>query len=229
MDTLLSTPAEKAGTSVMQKVFSWMALGLVVSGLTAYWVAMTPALVDFILGSKLTYYGLVIVEVGLVTTLSWFISKLSATSAAILFLLYSFVNGLTLSAIIIAFTGASLASTFAITAGTFGLMALFGYTTGRDLSRWGSLLMMGLLGLVLAWIVNLFVGGDSLSFVLSALGVIIFTALTAYDIQKIKNMSFLAGDNEARTKHGIFGALMLYLDFINIFLNLLRFTGRRRS
>jgi uncharacterized protein len=228
MDTSLTAPTEKTGTSVIYKVFSWMTLGLVVSGLTAYWVATTPAIVDFIFGSKLTYYGLAIVEVGLVTTLSWFISKLSAASAAILFLLYSFINGLTLSAIIIVFTGASLASTFAITAGTFGLMALFGYTTGRDLSRWSSLLMMGLLGLVLAWIVNLFVGGDGLGFVLSALGVVIFTALTAYDIQKIKSMSFLAANNEARAKQGIFGALMLYLDFINIFLNLLRFTGRRR-
>ena len=223
------TTAENTSDTLLHKVFGWMCAGLIVSALTAYFTAASPAVLNVILGNQAVFFGLIIVELALVIGLTWAIKRISASTATLLFLLYSFVNGLTLSVFVLVYTDASLASTFLVAAGMFGATAVYGYATKRDLSRWGSILMMGLIGIILAGIVNIFLGNSGLDIVISALGVIIFTALTAYDMQKIKAMGMMATDDESRAKQAIYGALMLYLDFINIFLNLLRFTGRKRN
>ena len=223
------TTAENTSDTLLHKVFGWMCAGLIVSALTAYFTAASPAVLNVILGNQAVFFGLIIVELALVIGLTWAIKRISASTATLLFLLYSFVNGLTLSVFVLVYTDASLASTFLVAAGMFGITAVYGYATKRDLSRWGSILMMGLIGIILAGIVNIFLGNSGLDIVISALGVIIFTALTAYDMQKIKAMGMMATDDESRAKQAIYGALMLYLDFINIFLNLLRFTGRKRN
>ena len=229
MDTLTSTPIANTANALLYKVFGWMCAGLVVSALTAYWVANSPAVMNVVLGNQAVFFGLIIVELALVIGLTWAIRRISAAAAMGLFLVYSFVSGLTLSVIVLVYTDASLASTFLIAAGMFGAMAVYGYATGRDLSRWGSILMMGLFGIIIAMIANIFIGNNGLNLAISAIAIIIFTGLTAYDIQKIKNTGLMAIDDESRSKQAIYGALMLYLDFINIFLNLLRFTGRRRN
>ena len=228
MQTITSTAA-LSSERVLPRVFGWMCLGLAVSAITAFWTAGNPAAVDFFLGSSGRFLLLVAVELGLVIALSWLIRRLSPATAAALFLVYSLVNGLTLSVIVIAYADASLASAFIVTAGAFGLTAAYGYYTHRDLSRLGSIMFMGLIGLVLAGIVNMFVGSGGLDLAVSAIGVIIFTALTAYDIQKIKALAASAADEAALGRLAIFGALQLYLDFINIFLDILRLTGRRRK
>ena len=229
MNEQLSTPIANTADTLLHKVFGWMFVGLIVSALTAYWAAATPAVINVVLGNQAVFFGLIIVELALVVGLTWAIRRISATTAMALFLLYSFVNGLTLSVIVLLYTDASLASTFMIAAGMFGIMAVYGYATHRDLSRLGSIMLMGLIGIILAGVVNIFLGNNELDIIISAIAIIIFTALTAYDMQKIKAMSMMAIDDESRSKQAIFGALMLYLDFINIFLNLLRFTGRRRN
>jgi FtsH-binding integral membrane protein len=205
-----------------------MALGLAVSGLVAYWTAITPTVFNVVLGNQAVFFLLIIIELVLVVSLSWLIQRLSAVAATLLFLIYAIVNGLTLSVVVIAYTDASLASTFAIAAGMFGAMALYGYATGRDLSRLGSIMFMGLIGLIIAGVVNIFINSNGLNLAISVIGIIIFTGLTAYDVQKIKNFG-LAADDATGSKQAIFGALMLYLDFINIFLSLLNLTGRRRK
>jgi hypothetical protein len=181
------------------------------------------------IGNQGVFFGLIILELVLVVALSWFIGKISAGTATLLFLVYSAVSGLTLSVVVLAFTDASLASTFAIAAAMFGATALYGYATGRDLSRLGSIMFMGLVGIIIASVVNIFIMNDTLNLVVSAIAVVVFSGLTAYDVQKIKNMDMLAADDETRAKQAIFGALMLYLDFINIFLSLLNLTGKRRK
>jgi FtsH-binding integral membrane protein len=184
---------------------------------------------NVVLGNQAVFFGLIIIELALVLILSWAVNRISAATATGLFLIYSFVSGLTLSVIVMLYTDASLASTFMIAAGMFGVMAVYGYVTHRDLSRLGSIMLMGLIGIILAGVVNIFLGNTGLDIIISAIAIIIFTALTAYDMQKIKAMGTMAVDDESRSKQAIYGALMLYLDFINIFLNLLRFTGRRRN
>jgi len=230
MDTFAPTnPIANTANTLLHKVFGWMFAGLMISALTAYWVAASPAALNVVLGNQAVFFGLIIVELALVLILSWAVNRISAATAMGLFLVYSFVNGLTLSVIVLLYTDASLASTFMIAAGMFGVMAVYGYATHRDLSRWGSILMMGLIGIILASVVNIFIGNNGLDLAISAIAIIIFTALTAYDMQKIKAMGMMVTDDASRSKQAIFGALMLYLDFINIFLNLLRFTGRRRN
>jgi hypothetical protein len=206
-----------------------MFVGLIVSALTATFVAASPAVLNVVLGNQAVFFGLIIIELALVLILSWAVNRISAATATGLFLIYSFVSGLTLSVIVMLYTDASLASTFMIAAGMFGVMAVYGYVTHRDLSRLGSIMLMGLIGIILAGVVNIFLGNTGLDIIISAIAIIIFTALTAYDMQKIKAMGTMAVDDESRSKQAIYGALMLYLDFINIFLNLLRFTGRRRN
>jgi uncharacterized protein len=229
MGNLFPNQTLNSNRSVLYKVFGWMFAGLLVSALTAYWVAGSPAAQNAILGNQTAFFGIIILELVAVVALGWMINKISASAAVVLFLLYSFLNGLTLSVIVLEFSDASLASTFMIAAVMFGVMAVYGYTTGRDLSRMGSILFMGLIGLIIAALVNIFVGNTVLELAISAAGVIIFTGLTAYDLQKIKNMEANAADDATRNKFAIFGALILYLDFINIFLSLLNFTGRRRK
>ena len=185
----------------------------------------SPAILNAVLGNKLIFYGLIVGELALVFTLSGAINRLSAATATLIFIVYAALNGITLSVVFMAYTANSITSTFVITAGMFGAMSIYGSMTKRDLTSWGSFLFMGLIGIVIASVVNIFVGSSAVSWVVSGIGVIVFTGLTAYDTWKIKEMA--AQGIEGR-KPAIIGALTLYLDFINLFLMLLRFTGNRR-
>ena len=216
--------------ALMRKVFVWMTFALAITGLTAYGVATSPSLVSMIFGSKVMFWGLIIAEFALVFAISGAINKLSLSTATLLFILYSVVNGATLSVIFFAFSTAVIAKTFFITAGTFGAMALVGYTTKTDLTSMGKLLFMALLGIIIASVVNMFVGSSGLDLILSYVGVLVFVGLTAYDTQKIKQMCQAAPDaGESTQKLALIGALSLYLDFINLFLYLLRIFGNNRD
>lgn len=225
-----STPVQStAGIGVLMKsVYMWMTLALGVTGVVALGVANSFDLQQLIFGSSFAMWGLLIGEVVLVIYLSARIGRMSFTKAATLFMVYSLLNGLTLSAIFLAYTKESVATTFFVTAGTFGAMSLWGYITKKDLSRLGSILGMLLIGLIIATIVNIFWANSTLYWITTYAGVLIFVGLTAYDTQKIKRM--LAGQdvNETSQKMALMGALALYLDFINLFLYLLRFMGDRR-
>jgi len=214
---------------LMRKVYVWMSLALVITGLTAYYVATSPALVSLIFGNSVVMWGLIIGELALVIGLSAAINKLSLSAATLMFVLYSVVNGATLSTIFFAYTTSSIASVFFITAGTFAAMAVFGYTTKRDLSPIGRFLFMGLIGIIIATLVNVFfVKSAGMDLILSYLGVLIFVGLTAYDSQKIKEMLALCPEPDAQAqKLALLGSLTLYLDFINLFLYLLRIFGSR--
>lgn len=208
------------------RAFVWMTLGLAITGLTALFVADSN-LIEVIFSSG-SFWMLVIAELAVVWFLSSRVMTLSMPVATAAFALYSLLNGVTLSPIFLVYTGESIASTFFITAGTFAAMAIFGYTTKRDLSSWGSYMMMGLIGLIIASLVNMFVGSSLLMWVVSYLGVLIFVGLTAYDTQQIKAMiANSVGDEEQTKKVALLGALHLYLDFINLFIYLLRLFGRR--
>ena len=216
--------------ALMRKVFVWMTLALAITGLTAYGVATSPALLSLIFSSKVTFFGLIIAEFALVFAISGAINRLSLSTATLLFILYSVVNGATLSTIFFAFSVATIGKVFFITAGTFGAMALVGYTTKTDLTSMGKLLFMALLGIIIASVVNIFVGSSGLDLILSYVGVLVFVGLTAYDTQKIKQMCQAAPDaGESAQKLALIGALSLYLDFINIFLYLLRIFGNNRD
>lgn len=214
---------------LMRKVYTWMTLALAITGMTAYYVATNETLFYTIIGNKLFFYGLLIAELGLVFGVSAAIDRLSLLTATLLFILYSVINGATMSVIFMAYTASSIATVFFITAGTFGTMALIGYTTKADLSSIGKLLFMALIGLIIATVVNIFLRNDAITMVLSYVGVIIFIGLTAWDSQKIKQMLMLAPDGgEVAQKMALMGALTLYLDFINMFIYLLRIFGKRR-
>ena len=216
--------------ALMRKVFVWMTLALAITGLTAFGVATSPSLVSLIFGSKVMFWALIIAEFALVFAISGAINRLSISTATLLFILYSVVNGATLSTIFFAFSTAVIAKTFFITAGTFGVMALVGYTTKTDLTSMGKLLFMALLGLVIATVVNIFVASSGFDLIISYVGVLIFVGLTAYDTQKIKQMCQAAPDaGEGAQKLALLGALSLYLDFINLFLYLLRIFGNNRD
>ncbi|WP_293525724.1 Bax inhibitor-1/YccA family protein [Prevotella sp.] len=216
--------------ALMRKVFVWMTLALAITGLTAYGVATSPALLSLIFSSKVTFFGLIIAEFALVFAISGAINRLSLSTATLLFILYSIVNGATLSTIFFAFSVATIGKVFFITAGTFGAMALVGYTTKTDLTSMGKLLFMALLGIIIASVVNMFVGSSGLDLILSYVGVLVFVGLTAYDTQKIKQMCQSAPDaGESTQKLALIGALSLYLDFINLFLYLLRIFGNNRD
>ena len=216
--------------ALMRKVYLWMTLALVITGFTAFGIASNPGIAYAIVTNRLLFWGLVIAEFGLVIGISGAINKLSAVTATLLFVLYSIVNGATLSVIFMAYTMSSIASVFFITAGLFGVMAFIGYTTKTDLTSIGKILFMALIGIILATIVNLFVGSSMLNMIVSYIGVVIFTGLTAYDSQKIKNMLYYADSmDEGMQKIALLGSLTLYLDFINLFLMLLRIFGGNRD
>ena len=213
---------------LMRKVYVWMTLALVITGVTAYGVATSPGLMMAIATNKLLFWGLIIAEFGLVLAISAAINKLSLTTATMLFVLYSVINGATLSFIFAIYTMSSIASVFFITAGTFAVMAFIGYTTKKDLTSMGKILLMALIGIIIATVVNIFLKSTGLEMIVSYLGVLIFVGLTAYDSQKIKNMLQMAPDaSEGSQKLALLGALTLYLDFINLFIYLLRIFGRR--
>ncbi|KUJ96298.1 MAG: hypothetical protein XD41_0706 [Desulfonauticus sp. 38_4375] len=215
----------------MRGVYQWMALGLGLTGIIAYFTATSPTLLQIIFGNPLVMWGLLIGELLLVVGLSAGISKLSGSTATFLFLLYSGLNGLTLSAIFLVYTTSSIASTFLICAGMFAAMSIYGLTTKKDLTSLGSFLFMGLIGIIIASIVNIFLKSSAFQFVISGIGVIVFVGLTAYDSQKLKLMGESAPyDDALAIRRGtILGALTLYLDFINLFLMLLRFFGQSRE
>jgi len=215
---------------LMRKVYTWMALALVITGVTAYGVANSPAILQMIVTNKILFFGLLIGELALVWGVSAMIDRLSLTTATLLFVLYSVINGVTLSFIFLAYTYESVTSVFFITAGTFAAMALFGYFTKTDLSSIGRILFMALIGLIIATIVNIFVKSSGLGMILNYMGVLIFVGLTAWDTQKIKQMLATAEDTgETAQKVALMGALSLYLDFINLFLYLLRIFGSSRD
>lgn len=219
----------EAFPSLMRKVYVWMSLALLITGMTAYYVATSPAILTAILSKPILFFGLIIAELVLVFTVSAAINRLSLTAATLLFLLYSVVNGATMSFIFLLYTMSSIAIVFFITAGTFATMAVIGYTTKADLSSMGKYLFMGLIGIIIATVVNLFVKSDGLTMLLSYAGVVVFVGLTAWDSQKIKQMLMQATDaDEGAQKIALLGALSLYLDFINLFIYLLRIFGKKR-
>ncbi len=213
--------------SYMLRVYNYMATGLGLTGLTAYFVAINPSLLNAIYGTPL-YWLIALAPLGFVFYLSARLHKISFATAQTVFWIFSGVMGLSMAYIFIAFTGASIARVFFITAGTFAGMSLYGYTTKKDLSGWGSFLFMGLIGIIIASIVNIFLKSPMLYYVISWIGVLVFIGLTAYDTQRIKELYYASDTAEISGKKAIMGALKLYLDFINLFIMLLHLFGQRR-
>ncbi|MFW5546038.1 MAG: Bax inhibitor-1 family protein [Bacteroidales bacterium] len=215
--------------ALMSKVYLWMTLALVVTGMTAYYVASSPAILYAIVSNQIAFWGLFIGELVLVFVLSSRIMSLSFVTASLMFVIYSIMNGVFFSFILLAYTEQSIATTFLITAGTFAAMSLFGFVTKRDLSAMGRILFMLLIGLIIATVVNIFMKAEGLTLILNYAGVVIFVGLTAYDTQSIKQMLQEHGDKEGAEKIALLGSLSLYLDFINLFIYLLRFFGESRK
>lgn len=221
-------PVASALPALMRKVYVWMTLALVITAFTAYAVATSPGLLMAIVGNRFVLLGLIVAELALVVGISGAINRLSLAVATLMFVLYSVINGATLSVVFLAFTMSSITSVFFITAGTFATMALVGYTTKKDLTSMGRMLFMALIGLVIATVVNMFMRSSGLDMILNYVGVLVFVGLTAYDTQKIKEQLMMADNmGEAAQKVALVGALTLYLDFINLFLYLLRILGKR--
>ena len=219
----LSVPA------LMRKVYVWMTLALVITGFTAYGVATSPGILQMIFANQIVFWGLIIAEFALVIGLSAAINRLSLTTATLMFVIYSVINGATLSCIFLLYTMSSIASVFFITAATFGVMSLIGIVTKTDLSGMGKMLLMALIGLVIATVVNIFMKSSGLAMIINYIGVLVFVGLTAYDTQKIKQMLYMAPSDESGQKLALLGALSLYLDFVNLFLYLLRILGSRKE
>lgn len=216
-------------SSFLSKVYGWMTVGLALTALAAMMTLSSQSLLNLIFGNKLVFYALIFGELGLVIALSAAINKISSTTATLMFLLYSALNGVTFASIFLIYTSSSIASTFVVASGTFGAVSLYGYVTKRDLTGWGSFFFMGLIGIIIASVVNIFLQSEMISWAISYIGVFVFVGLTAYDTQKIKQIGAAGfGDEESRKKAAIIGALRLYLDFINLFLMLLRIMGNRR-
>jgi FtsH-binding integral membrane protein len=228
-DAVFTTPfsAEERISTFLRSVYGWMCAGLAITAVVAFYVASSPSLVTTLVRTPFLMMGLVIAQLGLVFTLSLRVQKMASGTASALFILYSALTGVTMSLILLAYTASSVASTFAISAGMFGAMALFGTVTSRSLAGWGQFLFMGLVGVVIASVVGMFWQNDGLQFVLGFIGVIVFTGLTAYDAQRLKAMA-VALPSGGTGAYAVVGALTLYLDFINLFLMLLRLTGDRR-
>ncbi len=207
-------------------VHRWMALGLGVTALIAWAVASSEAALQVVFGTRFLFIGLLLAELALVVGLSAAVNRLSAAAAGALFLLYSALNGVTLSVIFLAYTHATIASAFVVAGGTFAAMSVYGTVTRRDLSSWSSFLFMGLVGVVIAGVVNVFLHSDGLGFVISCASVVVFTGLTAYDTQKLRAWARAGASSVAAAP--VNGALSLYLDFVNLFLAVLRLLGRRR-
>ena len=225
--TKSETQVDQGLRSYMLRIYNYMATGLGLTGLTAYMVAITPSLFNAIYGTPF-YWLVALAPLGFVFYLSARLHKISFSTAQTVFWIFSGVMGLSMAYIFIAFTGASIARVFFITAGTFAGMSLYGYTTKKDLSGWGSFLFMGLIGIIIASIVNIFLKSPMLYYVISWVGVLVFVGLTAYDTQRIKEMYYASDHPEISGKKAIMGALKLYLDFINLFIMLLHLFGQRR-
>jgi FtsH-binding integral membrane protein len=240
--TLFSGQREQTGAitkTFMAQVFIWMTLAMVITAVTAYLFSTMPALRESLVTEQqngrqvMTVLGWIVTlaPIGFVLLMSFGFQRLSPSAMVLLFLTFSVLMGMSLSFILWVYTAASVYKTFAVTAGMFGIMAVVGYTTKTDLTRFGSIMIMGLWGIILAMIVNFFLKSSTLDYIVSIIGVLVFTGLTAYDVQKLKRIGAGIGmemaDPNAR-KLSIMGALTLYLDFINLFLFLLRFLGNRK-
>ena len=213
----------------MVRVYNWMTAGLAITGFMAFYVSNNETIMNIIFGNPIMPIVLMIVQIGLVFWLASRVMQMSVSQATGVFMLYAGLTGVTFSFIFVVYTSASITSTFLVTAGTFGAMSLYGYTTKKDLTSWGSFLFMGLIGIIIASVVNMFMQSNMMHMIITYAGVLIFVGLTAYDTQKIKEMNILGNEGtDEDTKEAIRGALTLYLDFINLFLMLLRLMGDRR-
>ncbi len=226
----LTQARQEASTIFLAKVFNWMAIGLGLTGVVAYLTASSGLALK--IATSPLFFIMILAELGLVFYLSARVDKMPAATATSIFLGYAGLNGLTLSTIFLAYTNSSIVGTFFITAGMFGAMAIYGLVTKRDLSGFGSFLFMGLIGIIIASLVNLFLQSSAMSWIISMAGVLVFTGLTAYDVQRIKGIGeqgIMTQGEELIKKGAIMGALALYLDFINLFIMLLRFFGGSRD
>ena len=224
---------QQASTSLqtyMAQVYGWMTCGLLLTAFVSWFAARTPAVMELVFANRITFFGLIIAQLALVFVLSGMVQRMSGAVATALFMLYSALTGLTMASIFLVYTYSSIASTFFVTAGMFGAMSFYGYTTKRDLSRFGSLLFMALIGILLASLVNFWLKSPALMWAITYIGVVVFVGLTAYDTQKLKAIgeNINVNDKENLRRTSIMGALTLYLDFINQFLMLQRIFGNRR-
>jgi len=228
-DFLDAKDIEIVQSNFITRVYTWMALALAITGVVALYTAYSPTLLGFIFGTPFVFYGLLIGELFMVSRISRAAHKMTPQAATLSFIFYAALNGLTLSAIFVAYTSSSIASTFFIAGSTFGIMAIVGHTTKKDLTKMGNLFFMALIGLIIATVVNIFLNNPMIYWITTYAGILIFVGLTAYDAQKIKQLSMIGFENEGmEQKLAITGALRLYLDFINLFLFLLRIFGRRK-
>jgi len=224
---------QQASTSLqtyMAQVYGWMTCGLLLTAFVSWFAARTPAVMELVFANRITFFGLIIAQLALVFVLSGMVQRMSGAVATALFMLYSALTGLTMASIFLVYTYSCIASTFFVTAGMFGAMSFYGYTTKRDLSRFGSLLFMALIGILLASLVNFWLKSPALMWAITYIGVVVFVGLTAYDTQRLKAIgeNINVNDKENLRRASIMGALTLYLDFINLFLMLLRIFGNRR-
>ena len=215
-------------TSFLSKVYGWMFLGLLVTSGTAFVVASSPVLIETFIANRVLFWILLFGQLGMVFYMAARVEKMSPVTAATLFMIYSVAVGITSSVVLLAYTGASVVTTFMVTAGMFGALALFGTFTKRSLAGVGQFAFMGLIGLIIAMVVGLFWQNDALQFVIAVVGVIVFTGLTAWDAQNLKHMALALPEGRVGA-YAVVGALSLYLDFINLFFFLLRFSGGRRD
>ncbi|MBW1669265.1 MAG: Bax inhibitor-1/YccA family protein [Deltaproteobacteria bacterium] len=231
-DTVIKQRTEVLVNSFVRSVYNWMCIGLALTGFIAYYVSSSEAMVRLVFGNSFVFLLLILAELALVFSISGMVNRMSAGTATALFVLYSALNGVTLSFIFLAYARASIASTFFICSATFLGCSIYGWTTKRDLTSWGGFLMMGLIGIIIASLVNMFFRSSSVSMIVSYIGVLVFVGLSAYDTQKLKNMALTQPadlDGAVIRKGAILGALSLYLDFINLFLLLLRIFGQSRD
>ncbi len=232
IETLPKQKTEVLVNNYVRSVYNWMCIGLALTGFIAFYVSTNESIRQLVFGNQILFFVIIIAELALVFSIVGMVNKMSAGTATGLFVLYSALNGVTLSFIFLAYTRSSIYSTFFICAATFLACSVYGWTTKRDLTSWGGFLMMGLIGIIIASLVNIFIRSSAMSMVVSYIGVIVFVGLTAYDTQKLKNMALTqpAGlDGAVVRKGAILGALSLYLDFINLFLMLLRIFGQSRD
>lgn len=215
-------------TAFLTKVYGWMFLGLLITAGVAYGVASSPVLIETLILNRLLFWILLLAPIGLVWFLAARVDKIAPATAAILFVVYAAMVGITSSVVLLIYTGASVVSAFVITSGMFGAMAVFGTVTKKSLAGVGQFMFMGLIGLIIAMVVNIFLQSDVMGFVISVVGVIVFTGLTAYDAQRLKEMAVALPDGRVGS-YAIVGALSLYLDFINLFFFILRLFGGRRD
>jgi len=216
----------------VRSVYNWMFIGLGLTGIMALYVSNSETALRLIYGNSMIFYGLIIAELALVFSISGMVNRMSATTATTLFVVYSALNGVTLSFIFLVYTRESIVSTFFICSATFLACSIYGWTTKRDLTSWGGFFVMGLMGIIIASLVNLFIRSSAINTIISYIGVLVFVGLTAYDTQKLKNMALTQPDDldgAVIRKGAILGALSLYLDFINLFLMLLRIFGQSRD